>query len=255
MKNNGVKTNGRPLFIAHRGGVTGAGENRLDAIKKSLSEKSISGVEIDLRQTKDRVLVTHHDRGVYVGGQRVWIDELNYDEIKHLDIPRFDEVYNLVEKSGKILNIDLKDELVVEELTKFLSNKKYNGNLYFDSFSLEALLTLEEQLNGGNYCLSLTIKDSRDLSRHLFARVLWILGTVFLSRIAIFLLKRRVKKVKVDGISVYYRFAGPQFIKHLKKMGFKVFIYGAPDKNSVDKLLQYRPDGIKINDLSQVSSK
>ncbi len=250
MKKNGHKKVTKTLMIAHRGGANGVLENRIDAINKSLDIPEIDGVEIDLRQTKDKILVAHHDRGVYLNGHRVWIDELSYNEIKHLDIPKFEQIFASVVNSGKILNIDLKEESVVESLGEFLSNKKYNGNLYFDCYDLNVLLTLEEKLVGGNYCLSLTFKDSRDLSRHFFARMLWIFTTVFLSRAATFLLKRRVKKIKVDGISVHYRFAGPQFVRHLKNLGLKVFVYGTDEVATIKKIITYGVDGIKIEDTT-----
>lgn len=250
MKTNGKNKPTKTLIIAHRGGGDGVLANRPYAIKKSLEAPQIDGVEIDLRQTKDKVLVAHHDRGVYLNGERVWIDELNYSEIKHLDIPKFEEIFDTVVAAKKILNVDIKDESVVDNLVRLLKNKKYNGNLYFDCYDLNALLNLEEKLVAGHYCLTFTPKDSRDLSRRFFARILWIFIAIFLNRVTMFLLKRRVKKVKVDGISVHYRFAGPQFVRHLKNLGLKVFVYGTDDKQTIKKLMTYGLDGIKITNTT-----
>jgi glycerophosphoryl diester phosphodiesterase len=70
------------IFFAHRGGGEGVFENRLETIKSTLEKDYIDAIEIDVRVTKDEILVIHHDRGVYVNGRKIWIDELDYQKIK-----------------------------------------------------------------------------------------------------------------------------------------------------------------------------
>ncbi|MFQ5452533.1 MAG: glycerophosphodiester phosphodiesterase, partial [Candidatus Paceibacterota bacterium] len=188
---------GTIICIAHRGGGEGVFENRRETIKKTLQNKLIDAIEIDLRCTKDGVLVAHHDRGVYINGDRVWIDKVEFASMKHLGIPRFEEILLLTEASGKILNIDVKDENCIDPLVQFFKKKPSKQKIYFDCFNLDVLLRLEEELDNGEYYLSLTLKDSRDLNRRFFVRMIALLGSIFFSRIILFLLRRRVKEVKV----------------------------------------------------------
>ena len=50
-----------PLVIAHRGDVTNAPENTIQAFKKAL-DLGADGIELDVRLTKDERLVVFHDR-------------------------------------------------------------------------------------------------------------------------------------------------------------------------------------------------
>src|SRR3989338_8937619 len=95
------------IYIAHRDGGVGVLENRIATIRKSLDNKNIDAIEIDVRQTEDHVLVVHHDRGVYANGRRVWIDRVNYKEIKHFDVPTLEEVVRFFNNSKKAINIDI----------------------------------------------------------------------------------------------------------------------------------------------------
>ncbi len=114
------------MIIAHRGGGEGVSENRLETIKDTLTKSYVDAVEVDLRLTKDNILVIHHDRGVYINGRRVWIDRMNYADIKYLGIPTFEEVATLFRNSNKILNIDVKDSKSVAPLKKFLTKIKFD---------------------------------------------------------------------------------------------------------------------------------
>jgi len=58
-----ARTKGRPLVIAHRGGLGLHPENTLEAFAASAA-LGCDMLEMDLRLTKDGVLVTHHDANV-----------------------------------------------------------------------------------------------------------------------------------------------------------------------------------------------
>ena len=48
-------------FIAHRGNNNDTCENQLSCLKEVLNYDYVSGVEIDIRQTKDKKLVLSHN--------------------------------------------------------------------------------------------------------------------------------------------------------------------------------------------------
>ncbi len=235
----------KTLFIAHRGGGKGVFENKLETIKKSLEDPSIDGVEVDIRLTKDKVLVVHHDRGVYMSGKRVWIDSLNYEHIRHLGVPTLYEVAKLAEKHKKTLNIDIKDERCAPSLALYLKENRFLGALYVDCFHLDTLLDLEADYPEGIYSLTHNPKDTFDFSRRFVVRIFLLLTAIFFSRVIIYLLKKKFRKVSVDGITIHYQFANKNFIKDLKTFGFKVFVYGVTTKSQLTQFVQWQVDGIK----------
>lgn len=239
------------LFFAHRGGGKGVFENRLETIKKSLKNNFFDGIEVDVRRTRDGVLVLHHNRGINIQGKFRWIDQVNYREIKHLGIPTLEEVILLFKKNGidKILNIDLKEKNIDKEVVFLLKKYDYRKKIYFDCFHLETLFRIQEEIENGSYFLSSSLEDSRDISEKRLIKILLILLSILFSRLAIFFLKKKVKKVKLDGISIYYRFMNKDLIKDLKDFGFKVFAWGTDKSSEIKKLMKIGIDGIKTSKI------
>tara|TARA_R110000868_G_scaffold184855_2_gene426529 strand:- start:7272 stop:8081 length:810 start_codon:yes stop_codon:yes gene_type:complete len=73
-------------LIAHRGGVVDylTAENSLASLKKA-SQEGYWMVEVDLRLTRDSVLIIHHDRNFkrYYGINKT-VSQMNWDEVKEL---------------------------------------------------------------------------------------------------------------------------------------------------------------------------
>lgn len=244
----------KTLLIAHRGGGAGIFENKIGRIKETLEEDLVDAIEVDVRKTKDDVLVLNHSRGVSLNGQRVWIDKADYNQIKHLGIPTLEEVLPYFIQSDKILDLDIKEEDVTQPLKKLLKRYNFRKKMFISCVSLETLLELQENLPNGEYFLSLNPKDSRDLHRRFIVRMLGILITVFFSQLIIYFLKKRLnKRMKLDGLSIYHQFAKRSFINDLKKFGFKVFVWGSDRESKIKKLANLEVDGIKTRKLEILS--
>lgn len=90
---SGMAQNNNPFhpytLIAHRGGVVGenAPENSLAALNEAIA-RGYYMVEVDMRLTKDSVLITQHDNHFrkYFGVDRQ-VAEMTWDEIKQLNHP------------------------------------------------------------------------------------------------------------------------------------------------------------------------
>lgn len=237
------------VCVAHRGGGKGIYENRLETIRKTLRKEYVDAIEVDVRLTKDNILVVHHDRGVYINGKRRWVDKIHYSKIKHLGVPTFEEVFQLVGRSDKILDIDVKDESAVPQLKDFFKRNGFKKKLLFSCHDLDALLDLQVNLPNGEYYLTLHPKDSRDFTRRFPVRVVLLLMAIFFNQLIIYLLKKKLKRVKLDGVSVPYQFAKKGFIKDLKDFGFKVITWGTDDEPSIRRCLAAGVDGIKTRDV------
>jgi len=109
------------LVCAHRGDWRNAPENSIQSIKLAL-QMGVDIVEIDVRTTKDDILILMHDEtiGRTTSGQGI-VSDLNWDDLKKLNlknaigswtkhkIPTLEEVL-LFSKDKVDLNIDLKDK-------------------------------------------------------------------------------------------------------------------------------------------------
>lgn len=238
------------IRIAHRGGGAGLHENKIETIKKTLKNKAVDAIEVDVRKTKDNVVVLSHHRGLKINGQTVWIDNVNFTSIKHLGVTTLEEILPLFKQSDKILDIDIKEKTAASEVARVLKKHRFISQVYFSSVDLSALFDIQEEFPNGQYFLSSSIKDSRDFFHRRIIRILLVLTAILLSRLAVFILKKRVKKIKIDGISLFYRFATKEFIHDLKTFGFKVFVWGSDKERDVQKALTLQADGVKTKDVS-----
>jgi glycerophosphoryl diester phosphodiesterase len=238
----------KPLFIAHRGGGTGVGENKIETIKRTLKSDLIDVIEVDVRKTKDNILVLSHNRGIDIGERRFWIDKVSYHEIRHLGIPTLEEILVLFKTSHKILNLDLKEKNIVGDIIKLLKKNNYIRKIYFDSHDLETLFEVQEEVPNGEFFLSSNIQDSRDFNERRIIKIIAIFLSVLLSRLAIFILKKRLRKIKLDGVSLFYRWANRDFVEDLHTFGFKVFVWGTDSEKVIRELLNINVDGVKMGD-------
>lgn len=121
---NGALLAERPLspvqIYCHRGLSSEAPENSLEAVDLAISSLS-DGVEIDVQETKDGVVVVCHDSSLKrIAGKNVNIADVTYDELKQYDIstyfskdheftyiPTLEEVMTLVKGRAHLL-IELK---------------------------------------------------------------------------------------------------------------------------------------------------
>ena len=121
---NGALLAERPLspvqIYCHRGLSSEAPENSLEAIDLAISSLS-DGVEIDVQETKDGVVVVCHDSSLKrIAGKNVNIADVTYEELKQYDIshyfskdheftcvPTLEEVMSLVKGRAHLL-IELK---------------------------------------------------------------------------------------------------------------------------------------------------
>ena len=141
----------RPLIFAHRGASKYAHENTFEAFDKAV-EMRCDGIELDIRKTKDNVIIVHHDPSLK--HPRRTIKKMTYkeiqkrNEISEYSIPTFDETCKHL--AGKIaLDVELKEtgyeQLVVETALRYF-DREY---LLFTSFkkkSLNAIKELDESL-------------------------------------------------------------------------------------------------------------
>lgn len=126
------------LVIAHRGDWRNAPENSLQAIEYAI-EMGVDMVEIDVRMTRDSVLVLMHDATLNrTTNGAGYVRDISYDSLQKLSllngllqttphkVPTLEEA--LLASKGKILiNLDTKD---YENLGKYYALLKKTGTLH-----------------------------------------------------------------------------------------------------------------------------
>ncbi len=140
-------------LIAHRGLDNHKyKENSIKAVLNTIDKEYISGIEIDLRFTKDKKIVMYHNLLYNLKS----INNLNYKELKNIDL--FENLLKEI-KTNKIILLDIKCEndnykVFMKSLLKLL--RKYPLNYYICSFNYNLIKSL---MNKTKYPLGIFITD------------------------------------------------------------------------------------------------
>lgn len=141
-------------LIAHRGLYKNKNEqNTIASFLNAIKSPHFVGFEFDVRQTKDKEFIIHHD--AFIGEQL--IKKTNFKDLKLYNIPKLEEVLKL--NTDKIFLVEIKDiDVDVSKLNKLL-NKYKNKKIYVMSFYNQVIQNLKKEdvhykLGSLNYVLN-----------------------------------------------------------------------------------------------------
>lgn len=139
-------------FIAHRGNNADACENEISCLKTVLNYNYVSGVEVDVRQTKDKKLILSHNSFLRKDFNFYFISKYNLYQLKKKTFMLKGKKYKISTlkeflsnlKTEKIILIDIKDKIDIKSFYKLI--KKYNYlNIYICSFHYDLMYLLKKR--------------------------------------------------------------------------------------------------------------
>lgn len=146
----------RPMVIAHRGFSGRYPENTLRAFNEAL-KLPVDAIELDVRRTKDSVLVVIHDETVdRTTNGRGRVRNLNWSEIQKLDagswkgsefagerIPRVEEALKLI-NGQKAVFLEIKEPETAEQVIRTLRRLDAFSWVKIGSFHSQAIATVKK---------------------------------------------------------------------------------------------------------------
>jgi glycerophosphoryl diester phosphodiesterase len=231
-------------IISHRGASGYAPENTLKSFALAV-EMGAKDFEFDVHQTRDGILVVHHDFDLKrTAGRNVRIADLAYAELKKMNVaahfkrdpdfqrvPRLEEVLDVIGPPSRWLNFEVKNDAniypgIEEKLLAFFRSKPG----LFEK-------TIVSSFDHG------TLKRFRELSPELkLAYLGHNLSTVLLLPAI-----RKAKSVGAVNFHMALRLAFGLNVKKLKKAGFRVCIYTVNTKKDAVRMQKIGVDGIFTN--------
>lgn len=214
-------------YIAHRGLSSEYFENSYDAFYEASMRTFFSGIECDIRLTKDQVWVCSHDDNPFYDTS-VKISESSFDDIKGLPlnldrrgefvdggkqvfIATLEEYLETLKYSYKTGYIEIKCDLTKNQAAILLENIKSGANMkriVLCSFDKNVIDTLLAE----NRSLTVMLFTSNDLNSYLYSQMGFSVG------MSVSLLEKR-----------------PQRIEQLHKKKSAVNVYVINDKAEADK--------------------
>jgi glycerophosphoryl diester phosphodiesterase len=219
---------------AHRGHARAAPENTVSAMRKAI-ESGADYVEMDVQLTADDKVVLLHDRDLKrVAGISRRLDEMQYEEVRQLDVGRwFDpgfagervptlaEVINLCR--GKIrLNIELKffgsDRRLSQKVAELLREQEFEHECIITSMNYDALLDAKR-------------RNPRLRTGLIIAHALG-----------------DVNQLEVDVLSVRADFLSDELIRSSHRNGRQVHVWTVNDRSQMIRLMKRGVNNIITSD-------
>ena len=211
------------MIIAHRGAPSYAKENTIESFKKAIA-LGADMIEFDVRRTKDKVFIVHHDESI----QNKPIKALPYEKIckmvrkEGFAIPTVEEVLKYTR--GKIkLDVELKEEGYEKEIVELLSKYFKEDQFVITSFNDSSLKIIKD-----NYP---EIKVGLLLGK---------LKTPLLTRISEFFPMKRYKKARADFLVAHWRLLKVGFLERAQRDHKPVIVWTVNDEKMMERLFKDR---------------
>jgi len=239
-------------IIAHRGASGLAPENTLAAVHKALESRA-DMIEIDIRQTRDNVLVLMHDDTIdrtTNGTGRVC--EMLFTDIQQFSAGAwYDSAYagERVPKLTQVLDaVNGESELLIE----------IKGNTGDNRDMGQRLVDMLHAHNAVDWCIVQSFDDTclkavHELDSTIVLYKLLVTDLPFINiMITTTVTAGRIDGYRyVDGVGINRAFATIKRIKRLKKLGFCVHVWTVNDTARAEAMFRRGADGI-ITDNPQL---
>jgi len=157
--------------LAHRGYSDYFPENTMSAFRYAF-DTDFDGIETDVQQTKDGRLVLLHDYKINrtSTGKGLLKDWLYHDLLKlkfsgkmkmNTTIPSLEELLCEAKESGKIVNLEIKSDVLegtAEKTVQMVKDMGVEKQVYYSSVNPEHLMTIKK-LDPNAYCAMITERN------------------------------------------------------------------------------------------------
>jgi glycerophosphoryl diester phosphodiesterase len=238
-----------PLIIAHRGSSENLEENSLGAMEAAVQEGA-QMLEMDVRVTKDQIMVLHHNNRLRLLKPNLKINTLTYNELETLGykLPTLKDVLTKLPKHT-LINLDLKDHTMDLALKALIATQNLEERVYFDTSNPFLLQRYQVFFPKASYVLSsVSPVDPLNLSQTFIGRaVIWSVTTLF-SRIAGFQFRRKVNRSSfTEHVSLFRAYCRRQDVEYYHSVGIGVFVFTVNREKNMRKFIEMGVDGIKTD--------
>ncbi|MGM0874794.1 MAG: glycerophosphodiester phosphodiesterase [Bacillota bacterium] len=121
----------KPLITAHTGCLN-TPPNSIQSVLEGL-KSGADIIEVDVRSTKDGVVVLLHDENVRTPDGMSRVQDMSFEELYFLtqynnEIVRLDEVLPLIKDNHRVINLDVKEDSAIDPMIRTV--EKYNMRDY-----------------------------------------------------------------------------------------------------------------------------
>jgi glycerophosphoryl diester phosphodiesterase len=223
-------------IIGHRGLLkSGIDENSLESLKIAMHE-GVKIIEIDLHQTKDKVVVVYHDPILIRNGKKYRIRECDYEFLRSIrHMPTLEDALRLCTPKTKLW-LDIKVRGMEEEILRLIKKYKAEKNVIISSFHPLVLGWFRK--NAPKIDRAAAFVDSK-----LKAAFWWPWYTFFFPEWA--------KKLGAKYIDVPRPFATKEFVWECHLNGLKIVSFYYQTKEQIAEAIKNKVDFLELDTVEQ----
>lgn len=227
----------RPDIVAHRGDSVRAPENTMPAFVLAVNE-GVDIIELDVHETKDGEIIVCHDNNLNrVSGQKIFVNETNYEDIKDLDVGswfspefsyvRISKLEEALDFFGDYEDIDIQIEIkpngasdtFEEKVVDVIKNSQIKNNVAITCMKLDSLKKIEE--------------------------IYPEMETIY----SMILAWQKIETIdEVDGFTIEYSNAREALVERIHAAGKKVYVWTINGEDVLQQMADFRVDGILTDD-------
>lgn len=233
----------KTLIIAHRGGASiGVVENTIDAFQTA-TNLGVPMAELDVRRTKDKYLVCHHD--AFIGekclGCLEYAEVLKISNSNGFTVPLLEEVLQLC--CGKMnLDIELKEEGYEEDVLSL--TKKYFRYSEFVVKSFNYISVTKIKRIDPNVKVGLLLEgEEEEFERFSIIRKILEIFPEY-----------KILRSGADFVSPHYRLLKFGFLIRMKFLKKEVYVWTVNEEKLLENLFKIKVDAV-ITDKPDLALK
>lgn len=218
-------------IIGHRGDPEHAPENTLTAFKMAI-QAGVDGIELDVHQSRDRMLVVHHDETVKTAYGEWPIAHLTWSQLRHIDVgegermPALTEVLRWAKRRRIWLNLELKGGPsrypgMERSVYQLLKTRGLLGRVLISSFHFEMLQALKQ------------VDPRVPIGLLYYTNEFNSIGTAL--------------RIGAQALHPFFTSVSPQLVKDCHAVGLKVHTWTVDEPHVAKSLIEMGVDGIITN--------
>lgn len=248
------------LRMGHRGAAAYATENTLSSIQAALA-CGVDMVEMDIRRTKDGLLVLAHEPFIKGLGHRVSVRRSTYAQLQQVClaggemVPTLEAALTFIKGKAKI-NLDLKEAGLETDVVGLVKRLQLENQVMISGLNKRSLRKIK-QLNPNLY-VTLSFPSSmfirlyymrwlQPLLHYLAHRHRAMSPVHFMMRQILPFTLKRLANEQIDAVIIRAPFISSKLVDVAHRKEWKLYAWPADAPSEVEKLRQLGVDGIGSN--------
>lgn len=240
-----------PLVTAHDG-CEHSTPHTLDAVVGALGAGA-DVVEIDVRATRDGVIVLQHDGSITVDGQPVELAKLSFGELVELHnsgsvegawttggITRLEEILVFASSQRFILNLDIKEDSVIEPAVRLIRKQGMIDRVVFTGCEAERARYLKTHHRDCQVLLNISESDYERGTRDYDSFVQSVCANAI--------------ETSCCGLNVYYTYCSEALVDHASRRFLPVSVWTVDDSERMRYFLELGVYSITTNEVAALKA-